>query len=537
MAVTEILAHLTQTNVSWIVGLIIASLIYVYRTSRKLKTNPEDLPYPKGPKGVPLLGNALQLPAANQWHQFSEWAKEFGPITGLRVLGKNIVIINSFDAAAELLNKRGAIYSSRPDLPLIRDYGGWDFMLPIVPYGDAFLTQRRMLHQFFNPSATRNYHGILTKHARSLAHDLLTQTQKFQSLNRMYVGATVMLLAYGYEVKGENDEWINNVENAVRSTVVLGTLGAHPIDIFPILGKLPYVLFGTRFAKNMANLKQAAYDVCLSPYYIVKEKALKGETKPSILTRLMEENTLPDGDIKDERFISAVTAIIYIGGADTTVAAIDSFAIAMMLHPDIQRQIQKELDTLLGGERLPTLQDRDSLPLLSATVKETIRWKPPIPLGIPHSSTEDDIYQGSFIPRNTMVIFNAWGMCHNPQEYPDPSVFNPSRFLKEIEDKVSLRDDVCDPEEIIFGFGRRICPGQDFALATVWITAATLLSVYDICLPLDETGQEILPDLNYVTATVSHPKPFQCRLVPRSQRMTAKLGEAMSALADEQIIF
>ncbi|KZT39057.1 cytochrome P450 [Sistotremastrum suecicum HHB10207 ss-3] len=519
-----------SVSMTWLVGLIVATLVYQRHSKSQQKLNPKNLPYPKGPTGLPYLGNALQMPPTDQWITFAEWAEEFGSMTGLRVLGKNIVILNTFDAAMDLLHKRGAIYSSRPAFPLLQQFGGWDFLVSTAPYGEYFLTQRRMLHQYFNPSATRKYYDIVTSHARSLAYDLLERGERVKSLNRMYVGATVMLIAYGYEVTDENDVWINNAKEAMLGATKIGTPGAHPIDIFPILGKLPYRIWGKDFGRNIEALKKGAHDVCVKPYAATKERILRGEAMPSIMSRLIEENTAPDGTIGHEKEISAATSVIYIAGADTTVSTIDTFIVAMLTYPEIQKRAQKDLDNLLHGERLPTFEDRDQLPFLSAIVKETLRWKPVAPLGIPHTSIEDDTYNGFFLPKDTMFLVNAWGVCYDSATYPKPDEFNPWRFLKEDDvGELSLRSDIRDPEDVIFGFGRRLCVGRDLALATLWITIATLLSVYDICAPLDDQGRDIKPDLEYVTGTVSHPKPFRCRFVPRSPRKLSKLREAKVA--------
>ena len=81
---------------------------------------------------------------------------------------------------------------------------------------------------------------------------------------------------------------------------------------------------------------------------------------------------------------------------------------AMATNTDAQRKAQAELDTVVGHNRLPEMEDRDQLPYVNAVVKEAMRWHTAVPLGIAHMSTADDEYQGYFIPKNTMVIANSW---------------------------------------------------------------------------------------------------------------------------------
>lgn len=66
----------------------------------------------------------------------------------------------------------------------------------------------------------------------------------------------------------------------------------------------------------------------------------------------------------------------------------------MVLFPDVQKRVQAELDAVVGRKRLPTFEDRASLPYLEATIKESLRFHPPTPLGIAHRLVEDDVVQG-----------------------------------------------------------------------------------------------------------------------------------------------
>ena len=106
----------------------------------------------------------------------------------------------------------------------------------------------------------------------------------------------------------------------------------------------------------------------------------------------------------------------------------------MTLHPEVQRKAQAEIDRVIGNDRFPTLDDQPSLPYLDALMKEVFRWNPVEPLGkltvsenygtpfpfvlktltervipgIPHVPTEDDVYEGYFIPKGISVMANIW---------------------------------------------------------------------------------------------------------------------------------
>ena len=143
----------------------------------------------------------------------------------------------------------------------------------------------------------------------------------------------------------------------------------------------------------------------------------------------------------------------------------------MAKHPDIQRRAQEEVDRVVGNDRLPDFNDRPCLPYIDAIYRELLRHTPPLALGLPHVATDDDIYEGYFIPRGTfsddqyesdliiallgaIVIGNIWAMTHDETKYPDPLTFKPERFL---DSNGRLND---DSRIMAYGFGRRYVPLQ-----------------------------------------------------------------------------
>ena len=76
-----------------------------------------------------------------------------------------------------------------------------------------------------------------------------------------------------------------------------------------------------------------------------------------------------------------------------------------MLNQDVQKKAQAELDAVLG-HRLPTMADRPNLPYVDAILKETSRWHLLGPFGAPHMLDTDDVYNGFFIPKGTIILPN-----------------------------------------------------------------------------------------------------------------------------------
>ena len=199
-------------------------------------------------------------------------------------------------------------------------------------------------------------------------------------------------------------------------------------------------------------------------------------------------------------------------GAETTATVLMWWVLAMMAHPEIQQCAQDQLDVVVGRFRPPTFSDAPNLPYIQAIVKETLRWRPSVPLGIPHSTTEDNWYEGMFIPKGTICFANLWQCNLDPAFYGDDAAdFNPGRFLdkhgKLIPGPVETRDD----GHSTYGFGRRACVGKHAANESLFISIATVLWAVRLECPRDEDGKEVPLDktpvdigsLLYVTGTIS----------------------------------
>jgi len=188
----------------------------------------------------------------------------------------------------------------------------------------------------------------------------------------------------------------------------------------------------------------------------------------------------------------------------------------MCLHPQIQQKAQAEIDSVIGSERLPSVPDRESLPYVEAIVKEVFRWLPVAPLGVPHCLAQNDSYKGFDMPSGAVVISNIWAMSRDPKYYPDPEVFRPERFCTGELDELPP---FADPLNYVFGFGRRVCPGQQLAEPSVFLAIAMTLGTFNIEKIRDpQTGNMIEPDLKLIPGGVIQLESFPCNITPRSQK-------------------
>lgn len=131
---------------------------------------------------------------------------------------------------------------------------------------------------------------------------------------------------------------------------------------------------------------------------------------------------------------------------------LENFMLAMVLHPEVQKAAQAELDMVLGSDRLPTLADQEALPYMAAVMRESWRWEVVLPLALPHMLTADDEYKGYLIPKGAIVFPNSYSVMNDEIAYPHPTAFRPERFLKDGIIDQSVRN----PAGASFGYGRRV---------------------------------------------------------------------------------
>jgi len=250
----------------------------------------------------------------------------------------------------------------------------------------------------------------------------------------------------------------------------------------------------------------------------VKEQVTQGVAVPSFTSALIENN--PNPTPEEEDIYKWASTGFYSAGADTTVSAISSFFLAMVLYPDVQKKAREEIDRVVGSKCLPSFADRPNLPYVEALLKEVLRWNTVAPLALPHRSIQDDIYDGYFIPAGSILFANTWGIFRDPELFTAPEVFRPERFLV---------DNALDPRSFAFGYGRRICPGQHLADSSLYLTVVSTLSLFEITNAIDkETGLPIVPLPNYKPGVICHPEAFECLIKPRysDADILAQLGKA-----------
>jgi len=478
---------------------------------------------PPGPKGLPLIGNVLQMPRHKEWYQFDKWAQEYGPLFHLTLLGEHVCVINSHKVAMEILEKNASVFAARPrTMIMATDLIGWGRAVALNPGGEQHRKYRRLLSKVLNSTAVRKFRPVEQRAAEAFLQDLYRTPQDFLKHIRNSVGTMIVELSYGRDTKIGDVGYIDYAEYVQEIFTYAARSFAFLVDIIPLLRHVPEWLPGAGFQKQARIWRKELDTMAQVPFDMVKSDMKKEEFSESYVSLSLNANGQAESSKEDESDVMWSAASLYTGGADTTVATLIIFFLLMCLHPDVQARAQREIDEVVGPDRLPTAEDEQKLPYVNAVVREVLRYWTIAPLGIPHRATEDFVYGSYVIPKDSTVISNLWGMMHDPSVYTDPFEFKPERFLSPSQGGPRLAEP--DPIPTVFGFGRRICPGMHLASASVWTYTACVLATFNIVPVKNEKGEEVLPVEDTGPEMISTPKPFQCDIVPRSSATVALLG-------------
>ncbi|KAF5717806.1 oxidoreductase [Fusarium mundagurra] len=480
------------------------ALVYVCITKFIVKSSRNAL-LPPGPRGLPLVGNVLDLPRAGQF-EAHHWAKHkslYGNISSVTVFNQTLVIINDAKLAQTILNDRSAKHSSRSKMTFAGEMVGWDKTLSFLPYNDQLRSHRKKAHLCLKSEASiRSNETIQEIEVGHFLLHILRDPDRLVEHIQKQAGSVIVKVVYGYTAQQfKPDPLLSTVRKVVDEFGIAAKPGAFMVDLIPVLKYLPDWFPGAGFKTTAKQWRSNLESSVEDPAAFVEHQMANGKDNTSFLSQLMQNKSLTDEEASENKWLAAS---LYAAGADTTVSAITTFFLAMTLFPEAQKKAQYEIDEVIRIGRLPTLSDRQSLPYVNALVKEVLRWHPVGPMCLPHTTSQNDIIDSYLIPKGAMILPNIWQICHDPDLYHDPMAFEPERFLgPEAE---------TDPGRFVFGFGRRICPAQAMADKTLFLNMAQTLAVFDIRV---KEGAE-MPKAEFTSGVVSHPKPFKTAINPRS---------------------
>lgn len=261
-----------------------------------------------------------------------------------------------------------------------------------------------------------------------LLHDLVLQPGRYKTLFQRYASALILRLTYGTRIETGEEDIVRLVyENQVNFERVAAP-GKYLVDLLPILLWVPSWL--APFKREAAAHRKREVSLFSGLIADVEKNITAGKAGASF-TRMWLENKQKFGlsDLQGTYVLGG----LYSAAASTTASLAMSWVLLMVLNPEWLVAMQEELDRVVGPERLPVFDDLPQLPMVRAVVKEVARMRPvtaggksltsfyPRPssclltkdlffTGIAHKTTSDDVYNGQFIPKGSLIHPNLWSV-------------------------------------------------------------------------------------------------------------------------------
>ncbi|KAI3319462.1 cytochrome P450 [Xylariaceae sp. AK1471] len=516
-----------MADITFILGLI-SSILILFSCVRLLYSNCRPSNFPPGPPRLPLLGNLHQIPLEKGYLKIAELCRKYGShgLMGLQLgPSTHIVVINSWRVARDLLEQRGAIYSSRPPILAAQEVlpPPGDFHLAFLQYGSKWRKERKTFMEFLKSSEIDKRLPIQEAESSQFMYELLLEPERFHEHGFRYHGAIIMASAFGQRGKeyADNSEVKRFFDVEKDWAIIIAPGFIPPHDIFPFLKIMPDFLTPWRgWKQKTRSVRQRQQALYQDLFAGVKDRMAQGRSQECFLADVLRNNEKYGYSDVDLAYIGGV---LLEGGTETTASAFETFLLVMVAYPSFLKKAQEEVDGFYGNDKMPTGTSDAELPFLAACLLEILRWRPGIASGIPHATTQDDTYEGFFIPANTTILMNIWGINHDPEEFDNPEVFDPTRFLHDPNGAKRGTGDVPNDNSSnhlrrpvwTFGGGRRVCVGQHMAQKSMLLTMAKVVWCFDIeAVSPDKLDMSIN---GFDTGLVTCPKPFEARFRVRGE--------------------
>jgi len=490
LSITFLYATVTTTFL-----LVLATLL-IWRMSRR------PVGIPPGPPGVPILGS-IPFIGSNPEETFNQLKKKYGPIMSVYLGTELAIVLNDFTTMKAALIDEGEIFSGRMFKQEAAIHPS-DRKSILSTYGQFWKEHRR-----FALSTLRDFGVGKSSIEPAIQNEMYYFLQEIEQKNNepfdisytltASVCNNISLIEFGRRFEYNDPKFIK-LEELIRETFRLsGTTGIH--IFFPWLRRIPGMDKIGELDKNISTV-QALVDFMREEMKKHKDTHQEGSKDDYINAYYTERALREKSGVYPEYFcdesLETNLDLLFLAGTDTTATTLRWGFLFMIIHPDIQAKVQKELDDVIGRDRMPSHDDKGNLPYTEATLLEIQRKGSVVPLSIPHTNIKEVNLNGHRIPNGTLILPNIYAVHHDEKLFPDPMSFRPERFINE-------KGQVVKPEHLIpFSMGKRFCVGEPLARMELFVYFTSVLHKFTLKSPEGE-----VPTLDAVSSVVRAPKPYR----------------------------
>jgi cytochrome P450 len=452
-----------------------------------------------GPRGIPLLGNALQIKLDRIHLDVERWAREYGPFFRIQLGARKALVVTDHEVIATALKDRPEGFRRTARTTIVGNEMG---LKPGVfgAEGQAWKDQRRMVMASFSPGHVRAYFPSLMRVMQRLRGrwDKAARAGSAIALQEdlmRYTVDGVAGLAFGSD--------INTLESDQE---VIQQHKIFPALFRRIFAAFPYWRYVRLPRDRELDRSVAAIHQAIDGFIVAARERMRLNpvlrTHPNNLLEGMIAAADDDGSgVTDEQVAGNVFTML-LAGEDTTANTLAWMIYLLGQHPEALQRATEEVRRLAPDPAAFTPEQMASLDYLEACASETMRLKPVAPflvLEALHDTTMGDVH----VPKGSFVWCVLRHDSVNAKHFPEPTVFNPSRWLNHAEHA----DPALTPSSpkrvaMPFGAGPRVCPGRYLALLEIKMAMAMLLASFEIESVGTEDGSEPREHMAFAMAPV-----------------------------------
>ncbi|XP_045799128.1 cytochrome P450 83B1-like [Trifolium pratense] len=461
---------------------------------------------PKGPKGLPIIGNLHQLDSSKLHVQLWNLSKIYGPLFSLKIGFKHAIVVSSPKLAKEILKDHDHDVCSRPTSYGTQklSYNGLDMIFS--PYNDCWREIRKIcVVHFFSSKKISSFSHVRKFEVKQMMKRISNHvdSNKISNLSEIIMSVSssiVCRIAFGksYENEGGEKSRFHCLLNETQAIF----LSFFVSDYIPFLGWIDKLTGLVARVDNTFKALDEFFEEVLKEHLDPNNRKKEEEEKDivDVLLELKKKGRLSIDLTNDH--IKAVIMNLLVAATDTSAATSVWAMTGLMKNPRAMKKAQEEVRNLYGNKEFIDEDNIQKLVYLKAVIKETLRFYAPTPM-VPRETNEGFILNGYKIEPKTSVYVNGYAIYKDPETWNDPEEFYPERFLN---NDIDFKGQ--DFELIPFGAGRRICPGIPLGIATVEMITANLLNSFDWEMPEGMTKEDI--DIEGLPGLASHKKNHLC---------------------------
>jgi cytochrome P450 len=445
----------------------------------------DDMP---GPRGLPVLGNALQMDRLRMHADLEAWAARYGDAYVFRLMGRRIVVISDPHVVASVLRDRPEGFRRTTRLEEIsREFG---FLGLFSSSGETWKRQRPMVLAGLDPTHIKAFFPTLVQVTERFrrhwarAAQAGTEIDLQADLMRYTVDVTAAL-AFGQD--------INTIEAEGEQVIQ-----QHLNHILPALFKRMFAPFPTwKYFPNSEDraipghlqaLHQAVHGFIARAARQLQEQPALRERPVNLIQAMLAARDREGSGITEQDVAGNVLTML-LAGEDTTANTLAWMIWLLQRNPQALRLAREEARSVLGGASCArSIDDVARLDYIEACAHEAMRLKPVAPL-IGCEALRDSVVAGVRIPPGTLVLcmMRAGGL--DAGNFAQPQQFDPARW---IEGAGAAAHSMGSAKRVVmpFGAGPRMCPGRYLALAEIKMVMAMLLANFEIASVATADGAE-----------------------------------------------